>query len=283
MMKKMVFRGMSLLLFVLTFMMIQPQPVSAAVNYWYPETILSKNTLGEPEMDYDAAGNPGIVYADYRTVSAGAKFELMYAYKDSTGWHQEIVAGNGYYRSPSLEFDAAGKACISFYSETSLVYGVRISAGNWQISAVDSYADAGFYGSSLKFNNLGKPCIAYENVNNQIRFASFNGSVWGIQTAAEYESDAGYASLDFINGKASIAYSQGDGLFLRTWNGSSWVRETVDPLKSTTNLRNRQADITLQYDASGKPFISYLDDDIDDLKVAVRNGSTWSLKPLNRV
>jgi subtilisin family serine protease len=87
----------------------------------------------------------------------------------------------------------------------------------------------------------------------------------------------GYRNAHAYNpttGRAAIAYSDetGDDLKFSEWDGSQWVRSTVD------TAFNSSVGIDLAYDSTGRPSISYGQ---GRLKFARRTGSTWTIQTVD--
>jgi hypothetical protein len=87
---------------------------------------------------------------------------LHYAYRDSKGWHSQLVDSEGDVGTfSSLAFDHSNYPHISYYDigNLDLKYAYYDGA-SWQFAAVDSTGSVG-YPSSLAIDDFGNPYICY--------------------------------------------------------------------------------------------------------------------------
>ncbi len=188
----------------------------------------------------DAAGRPHIAY--YKE-SGG---DLGYAYRDSSGWHTQIVDSAGNVGSNlDLAIASNGLPHISYCSDP-LSYGTDCDGGacnslkyasydgsRWLIQTVDG---GGFVGNSTSVvvDGAGRPHISYVACGRDytLRYATFNGATWGIQSL---DAAAGQTSLNLDSaGRPHIAYDgSNDGhrsLMYASFDGYGWRRSVVAPL-----------------------------------------------------
>ncbi len=138
---------------------------------WHKQTIqqsFSSTGVGDAQefgqyssLALDTSGNPHISYDNLQSVMEHIS-TLMYAYKDSSGWHIEQVDGGGFlgdFRYTSLAFaSGASSPCISYYSASSahaygtpndLKYAWKDATG-WHTQKVD--------GTDISGNDVGEYC-----------------------------------------------------------------------------------------------------------------------------
>lgn len=221
-------------------------------------------------LGYDALGQPGIAQMDYDSNPNKA----VYRYKSASGWVSEVLGDA--YCGPALAYNALGQPSMlylnSYVNPHALIYAKRISENNW---AQETVATVGDYSSSysLAFNSNNYPCFTYVD-GGTLYYVEYNGSSWQKQ-AVRTADDIGSPSLAFNGSIPAIAFSDDDaGLQYVYLSDGTWVRQTADPLLSTT-YRGRQNFITLRF-GNGKPVISYNDQDTKSLKFAYSLDGNWT-------
>jgi PKD repeat protein len=149
------------------------------LEYWESDgstwTFLTVDNAGQvgysPSIAFDGAGNPGIAHMD---ISTGGNFHVKYAWRNSSGWHNEVADGNGHCGwYPSLARDpVTGYPRISHYDATN--GELRYSAFNgsaWN-SEVPYLNRGEWFWTSLAINNAGIPCLAYyDNIARTLCYA----------------------------------------------------------------------------------------------------------------
>jgi len=173
----------------------------------------------------------------------------------------------------SLAFDPADGNPSVAYS----VYADRIWFAHWNGSSWDrSIVADGFGHLTLVYTEQG-PTLAFQNYGNDtVNYAYQNASGWVVETVDGHTipSDVGLA-YD-ASGEPAITYrSRARGPrrnfnLLRRVNGS-WAVEVID---GDADARYN----SLAFDAADNPVVAYWDDDdgVDELKYAVKNGSSWT-------
>jgi hypothetical protein len=221
----------------------------------------------------DAAG---FVHVAFHGLSSPC---LMYARRDTLGWHVETVdtAGDAVGAFPSIALDPGGCPCISYhaaeYPTDFLRYAFKDSTG-WHVETV--VEQAGEW-TSLALDGSGWPHVS--STADSLRYAYADSGGWHVETVdtAVY---AAYTSLAVsLSGELRISYCSRGHLSLRHAyrGGSGWQLETVD-------LAGRAGEeASLAVDGSGRPHISYQADRAptlwdEELVHAVRDEGDWYLQ-----
>ena len=137
----------------------------------------------------DKSGNPHVVY--YQLASPTDKYpELLYTYKDSKGWHKELVdksnAGSGFYVSMAL--DSSNNPAMVYgevfgvNSTEKLKYAYRNPTG-WHITILtqNSYIS---YINLVLYNNQPRISFYNDSANNglgELQYMYKNGTKWYIE------------------------------------------------------------------------------------------------------
>jgi PKD repeat protein len=120
---------------------------------WQYETISANGEA--PDLAIDAAGRPHVSYF--------GSADVLYAYRDGSGWHSEILETVGWPSADSsLALEADGTPHVSYYQRTDgvLRYATR-AGGAWDILTVDAAGSTGPY-NALALDAAGQPRIAYD-------------------------------------------------------------------------------------------------------------------------
>jgi hypothetical protein len=144
--------------------------------------------LTDRSLRLDPQGYPHIAFGE---------LYLYYAWKESDGWHREVVDDSwGVGRYAALYLDAAGFAHISYYDEESedLRYAYQDATG-WHIDVVDSEGSVGKH-TSLAVNSAGYARISYyDDDNKNLKYAYQDQAGWHMQTLDDAENVGRYTSL----------------------------------------------------------------------------------------
>ncbi|MGB9200897.1 chitobiase/beta-hexosaminidase C-terminal domain-containing protein [Methanobacterium sp.] len=246
----------------------------------------------------DSLGNPHIAY--YQTPTTTSNPDLVYAYKNSTGWHTQIVdssaAGTGFY--VSLALDSSNNPHM-VYGEVfginttdKLKYAYENTTG-WYITALTE-------NSYISYINLvlyhDEPMISFYNdsANNgegELQFMYNNGSGWIIDNVTPKPSGGRMNSLavnsegipcisyyDIYSGpvQGSLRYAQLDP------STGSWDMTIVDG--NMADLQDVGIWNSLALDSSGNPHISYntnIGGGGGSLKYAYYNGTQWIISTVS--
>jgi len=179
----------------------------------------------------------------------------------------------------SLALDGSSNPRISYYNSTNgdLKYAAW-NGSSWQMQTVDG----GTY-TSLALDSLGNPHISYIfDSNVALKYAAWNGSTWQVQRirwSLIPEDICIYSSLALDSaGNPYVICNSWDGvnhsIWCYAWNGSVWQSQSVDNAGWMGGTRS------LALDVSGKPSISYSDNNYD-LKYAAWNGSAWQIQTVD--
>lgn len=194
---------------------------SRAGGTWQIRKVRDPGSSGyilESSLALDQAGNPGIAYTNY----TGLARCIEYTWKDSGGWHNDVVSGNINGTYPSLARDGSGKPRICYVNGDgmALVYAWK-QGGTWYRETVD---DGGYFLGSLALDSSGNPRIAYlkEPVSKDsggravngypivLRYAWKDGTGWHAETIEHAWGSYISLALD-RTGKPSISYTGMNG------------------------------------------------------------------------
>jgi hypothetical protein len=234
-----------------------------------------------PSLAFDTSGKPAIAYfRDYDGINPSDK-GLKYAHHDGTSWIITPVSRGGY--SSSLAFDLSGDPAIAYKGDSGNLEYVHFNGASWHVTTFGEYIPSGNYKFiSLAFDPSGNPGVGYITYHqgiDYVRYAYFSGNSW-TTTTIETGFGTGSPALAFdASGRPAIAYIRGiyDSVINRWYfyliyayfNNTTWNTTIVD---SGSKLRN--APISLAFDASGNPAISYSNGDV---RYAHFNGTSWSI------
>jgi hypothetical protein len=242
---------------------VAAQTPTVGAGTWNIETVDSSG--GQyTSLQLTPAGWPAISYA------RGSN--LMYAYKDESGWHTETAdrpGGLGYYTS--LQLTSTGWPAISYAGGSTLKYAYKDASG-WHNETADS---GGLYGtgdySSLALNSTDWPAISWCDYSNNIgvlKYAYKDALGWHTETVDSdaVDSIGQYNSLQLTStGWPVISYNGVGYLKYAYKDASGWHNETVDRASGSTSL---------QLTSTGWPAISYS----GDHKYAYKDEGGWHLE-----
>ena len=184
---------------------------------WVSEIVDSAGDVGwHNSIAVDSQGNPHIAYYD------NTNNKLKYAYKDSLGWHIQIVV-DGW--QPSLMLDSNGNPHISFQDDSGLQNALW-DGSSWKFKTVDGANGwkTGWW-CSLALDSTGTPHISYFDVIDEyLRYAHWNGTSWDLKIADNSGTTCYYSSIAVDgNGKPHIIYFLDSGadqeIRYARWNG----------------------------------------------------------------
>ncbi len=245
----------------------------------------------------DSNGNPDIAY--YQTASSSnSSPELRYTYKNSTGWHTEIVdsttAGAGFY--VSLALDSSNNPHL-VYGEVfgmnttdKLKYAYKDITG-WHITILteNSYIS---YINLVMYHNLPRISFYNDSANNgqgELQYMYTDGNTWSIENVTAKPSGGRMNSLAVdSSGNPYISYYdinsgpvQGSLRYaIRTPQGV-WENTIVDG--NILDLHNVGMWNSIALDSLGNPHISYNANDGGGgiLKYASWNGTAWTIETVS--
>ncbi len=152
----------------------------------------------------------------------------------------------------------------------------------WSMHFVDT-TNAPGWRTAIDIASNDQPNIAYFTYSGSVKFARWNGATWDIQTV-----DTNLGGHDAVLGSIGtfmrtslkldasdhphISYADNNTGTLKYafWNGSEFIKETVD---SSTGVGWYSS---LDLNSDGDPCISYYDFVNGDLKYAEKTGGTWT-------
>jgi hypothetical protein len=204
---------------------------------------------------------------------------LRFATRNTNGtWSsvRVIDAGNDVGHYVSMAITSTGKPAMAYYDSynADLKYAEWNGTG-WSVQTVDSARSTGMY-PSLAFDQWDDPIISYYyKTSGDLRLATNDGTGWAVSTIDSTQDSGRYSSFAFSNsGQYSVAYENtttGQFKFASMSSSGRWSTQTVD-----SRTRIGGGFISLAYDPSNHPALSYYDAYNADLKFAQSNGSSWS-------
>ena len=189
----------------------------------------------------------------------------------------------------SLVINSSNTCYISFYDKSiGALYFAELKKchlntselGDLTVSQVDNSGDTGLY-SSLALDGLSStsPGVSYfNNTDDDLKYGKGNPPTNLTKIGHDYSAGM-YTSLvyDIDNDPHITFLNMGLGLLQEAYRPSStWLFRTIDT--------NHDVGIaaSLDLDAGDTPYISYLDDSINELMIAKRNrpSGDWTTKPI---
>ena len=247
----------------------------------------STATIGSAnDIAYDASGNLHFAWFDY---SVG---NLKYAVQSATSgqWSTPVVVDQS---SPevgqyvSMDINSAGEPGLAYYDawNADLKYA-HLNGGGWDVQTVHAKNSSGMY-PSLCYDASGRPVIAYYVPTGGYLFAAhLSGSQWAFDLLdgqhpftggpAGTEDVGRYPSLAMIPGtmRCAVAYENtSTGVFKYA------EQETTGQWSSTiydSDTQNGGGYVSLAFDSSNSPCISYYDAYPADLRYARRSAGKWT-------
>jgi hypothetical protein len=221
-----------------------PGGVAAAPTVWHVEMV-TKGAVGRyNSLQLDDAGWPHIAYYD------SGYGDLMYAYKNASGWHFETVdsVGNvgGY---ASLALDELGQPNISYCQLSTgsstqcekLKYAIKLS-GEWHNQTIDQAGGptdkVGAYSSLAveggpNYEDMSQHISYYDATNDDLKYCWGTGAFWACEVVDSVGDVGRYGSLALAGSHPRIVYmnylgdTNGELKYAR-WNGSNWLIDKVD-------------------------------------------------------
>jgi hypothetical protein len=230
-------------------------------------------------------------------VAYAADGTLFMAYYDTSSTTLELQSRNpqGVWSAPqtvdglpgcggalSLAVDGQGHPGIAYYDATHLdLKYAHFDGAGWSVQTVDAYRTVGQF-PSLAFDGSGAPVIAYyQRSLGDLRVATFSNSVWRIATVDSSGDVGRYPSvaIDSATGQCGIGYLDAtDGWFkYATARRGRWYTSVVD-----TATVMGGGSISVAFDRSHLPAMSYYDSYAGTIRYAHFDGSTWSAARLAR-
>ena len=174
----------------------------------------------------------------------------------------------------SMALTSTGKPAVAYYdsNNANLKYA-EWTGQKWSVVTIDSNRTTGLY-PSLVFDEFDDPIISYYyKTSGDLRLAFNDGSGWEI-SAIDTTQDSGRGNSFAISntGQWSVGYENtSTGQFKFAKKGASgWGIQTVD-----ANTQTGGGYVSLAYDGSNHPAMSYYDAFNADLKFAQFNGNGW--------
>ena len=236
---------------------------------WVSEVIEPDCQLMGVSLVLDSGGAPHVAYTVGYTDP-----RVMYAFRNGTVWEIDTLATGWSIGPPSIDIDALDRPHIA-YGYMGLSYSYWDGAV-WHTEMIDNGGNV----PSLVVDDSGQPHVSYYVYSQDtLRYASREGSIWDLQSVFW---PGRVSSLSLMSPDTPCIAFWGDldpgwpwesNLLFASYDGFGWQLETADPFGRTADVS-----ISMQVDSQGNPHVSYYDAIADDLRYAVRSGSTWQLE-----
>lgn len=238
------------------------------------------------DIAYDTKGQVHMLFMDK------ADSKLKYTVRSTNGkWSAletvDATAGNGYW--PSVATDSKGNVSVAYYDSVNgdLKYAAYRS-GAWTIQKVDSTGTTGQY-PSLAFTRKDSPVISYyDKTKGDLRLAGATSTGWSPETIDAGTSgtkDVGkfsQLSLDPARSTAtkwSIAYEDTGGkryVYATQGNLGGGVQKNGYTFFTVSTAPSLGGYVSLAFDSSSRPAVSFYDAATSAVKYSVSAGSTSS-------
>lgn len=232
-------------------------------QWWGGFTSIALDGAGHPHVSYTATGN-----------------EARYAAWDGTAWETWPIDGPVWYTA--LALDAHESPQVAYYqcSERGLELAQWVGDG-WEKQKVADVGQVGRY-VSLALDAQNNAHMSYTDYGHgTLKYVEWVGGRWSSQTVDHVGPSGGHTDLaldhlgwphiSYYAGAAGDRPDQVGRLRYASWNGGSWVTETVD---SAGDVGTRTS---LALDEQDRPHISYLDVSRGALKYAAWADGAWHL------
>ena len=153
----------------------------------------------------NGAGFPAVAYQDT------ANSDLKFAQSNGTSWTTTVVdkrKTTGF--NPSLTFDAAGDALISYYKQNTGDLDLATLKGKtkkWTIATLASAGNVGQFSSIAINPSTGKPAVAYSNAGNKtIQYIAKSGTTFAKPVSVGKDSSTSNVSLAFSGSSAAVGF-----------------------------------------------------------------------------
>ncbi len=238
---------------------------------WQTVTVDADGEVGaHTSIAVDAAGRPHISYYD-ATAQA-----VKHAARGETGWTVETVERVGPPTATALAVDATGAVHVAYCAgETAgvLHYAVR-SGGGWQIEPVDAAGDMGGR-IALALDAQAAAYISYYDfAGRRVLLAHRGPTGWATEVVAVGVGESHTAlALDRDAAPAVAFYDSAEGALKFGRRSASRARGVAGVAAGWDVVTvYRQGDAgaypSLQFDAAGRPWISFYDATNGDLLIA---------------
>lgn len=226
---------------------------------------------GPVSLTLDNSSRPHLTYFD------AASGRVRYLYHDGLDWRLMDIDESHYEGYSSISIDPDGTIYVAYVGETGDLRLARREGALWQVETVDRRVVTARF-PSLAFDPAGTPQIAYYG-NGVLFHSRWIGYTWSRTVVDDQESPQFVNLAVDASGSSKVGYRNSFEREVRFawWNGTAWIRETVDELGDTG------WDVSMALDDGGDPHIAYYNRDKGDLMYAVRRGDQWSTHTVDEV
>lgn len=268
------------LLFLVFGLLCSPDNVTAVRFSWTVEQVASYGTF--TSIDLDHYGYPHILYAGRHNTL----YAYIYAYKDISGWHHEIVETVGEYLDAegytSLVLDSGDRPHICYIGQNSkLKYAYRDQSG-WHIEQVTSDEGSDGGSCSIALDNQGRPHVVYLDYlvmepEKHLKYAYRDASGWHIESIDDgHEADLCLDSNGYPHVSYFFSATPLDLLRYAYKDSTGWHIQNVDNIAACVQCRS-----SISVDGNNYPHISYYDFRFDDLKYAYKDAAGWHIETVD--
>jgi len=263
-----------------------------AVTSW---TCVAVHSAYQPSIGFDSAGTAWVSYND----PAGGLGVARYVGSGGTGCNSStewvctmVESTTNMGESSSLAFDPAGNPWVSFYDNVGFNLRVARYVGtggtgcaitSWTCEAIDTANNVGIYQTSIAFDNQGAAWISYRDETNAdlrvARYVGAGGTGCAVITwtclSVDTAGDAGRSSTIAIDAAgnpwishASSPFDLRITRFVGGTGGTGCAGSTAWTCVSVDSPNEVGDKSSIAFDASGVPWVSYLDYTNSTLRVA---------------
>ena len=221
---------------------------------------------GYPSLVLDSSGRPRISY----WLSLGC--DLQYAEWDGASWQIQTVdtAGNTGQQS-TLVLDGQDRPHICYIASYLDIKYSAWDGSNWQHKILgENPCDL-----SMVRDAAGTIHIAYRDLSYGLTYGTWNGAAWSthaVDNNGQYAGSSCSLALD-SQGRPHISYIADNDVRYASWDGMSWIVETVDADE------NQAGATSLAIDGLDRPHFCYYGQ--RDLKYAYYDGDSWAIDILD--
>jgi len=229
------------------------------------------------DLAYD---KQGVLHWAYYDASA---HHIVYATRATDGvWSASQIpdkTGHDVGAYLSLAIDATGKPSIAYYDATTTdLRFAHFDCVNWTTQKLDSSRSVGQF-PSIAYDTNGNARISYyRKTSGDLRLFTFDGTNW-TRASIDTAGNVGLSSSIAVSPGGTIGIGYADAtngdLKYASFDGTNWTTSKVDDLSGVS-------DISLAYNTSNEPSITYYYAVPADLKFATFENGGWQTATIAR-
>jgi hypothetical protein len=251
--------------------------------------------IGVPQdnsLDSDSAGNPIVSWSESIFSVNNGSYSVYIKRWNGSSWVSvggvlDVNPNENAYL-PSLAVDSSGKPTVSWWEYDGNSYNVHVKrylTNTWLDlgGALNVQAELDFYGSAIARKSNNNPVVAwgeYDGSSKNVYVKEWTGSSWkalGDALDRTLGNDAFNPSIAVrSDNRPTVAFEEAGDVFVRMWNGNSWVNVSNRALDTT--LAKEAYNPSLALDSSNLPVVAYAENGNILVKKAsgVAPTSTWT-------